>query len=623
MSVKKYFDYAGLQYYDSKWKLKFQEMIISDNELNDILFDELDIIPPLPTTFSTVKRVYYGLVEQGKTDLDSDDDLYYDNNYYDTDNFIDNNAIYEEVSDSECNISLNSIANSNITLDTYYTENETVKSNYSFNITVPNASSEDASYFYVKLKNDSNTFPSENFIIKWSNNVEWENGAEPDYLKCVPGIIHFRKETNKWIGRVFIVRGYGFNLDYSRYGPNLRDNNKLSYNIEKYDLTNGIYNEVIINLATGNSFSFEPEGNDNKHISILNEDKQTVFYLKLIDPGNFLIHWDENIQWSNGSEPQWVPFNEYILRFKRSGTPRNYVWTGRIVQTSPITPYWKFGISSESIEIPLILNSPATIDWGDGTIETIQHSENSVYCTHTYESSNSEEYNIIKISSNDFENAYFLQNKTYESVGNFVATYIRITGGMLILSPLPKLKGCCYIDESQSPVYIDNSFSSIFWGLSFEKHYITNKHIVCIPEKIFHNNSHITDFSECFMAGPQGNLFGGIPDDIFRYNVNAINFEFCFGGHNYGLYIDYIPDDIFKYNVNAVNFEDCFREIAYEGETDINIYIGSSNVTNAGNFISFYGGEPDNCTIRIPANSTTKTTFDNAASSIEATIIEV
>ena len=40
MSVKKYLDYAGLQRYDDNWKLKFQEMIIDDEDL-DAIWDEL------------------------------------------------------------------------------------------------------------------------------------------------------------------------------------------------------------------------------------------------------------------------------------------------------------------------------------------------------------------------------------------------------------------------------------------------------------------------------------------------------------------------------------------------------------------------------------------------------
>ena len=36
MSVKKYLDYAGLQRYDDNWKLKFEEMILSNDDIDDI-----------------------------------------------------------------------------------------------------------------------------------------------------------------------------------------------------------------------------------------------------------------------------------------------------------------------------------------------------------------------------------------------------------------------------------------------------------------------------------------------------------------------------------------------------------------------------------------------------------
>ena len=48
MSEKKYLDLAGLQYYDSKWILKFDELKISNDEIDDILFETLGITPPTP-----------------------------------------------------------------------------------------------------------------------------------------------------------------------------------------------------------------------------------------------------------------------------------------------------------------------------------------------------------------------------------------------------------------------------------------------------------------------------------------------------------------------------------------------------------------------------------------------
>lgn len=336
-----------------------------------------------------------------------------------------------------------------------------------------------------------------------------------------------------------------------------------------------------MNLSLGTELSFEPEGAETKQMSVANSENVEMFWLKLIDPGNFILSWSNDIQWKDGSEPAWEAFNEYYIRFKKS---ENNKWVGQVIKSNAITPYWKISVQvptntigvndylpnnisrndiNSTILLPFIFsgnNKTVEIDWGDGTINSTEQIDNQIavggYPYHLY--ANSGTYNI-KIKSNVF-NTSSICDLTYTEyfcrdiygVTNYyhgILAYVYTDALKSINSPLPLLEAIHIGESSTTFVYERNSFRNCFYSAY---------NLSQIPEKLFANNPNIVDLSECF------------------YNCSLKGFT---------------------------------------------LYITSSNVGNCSSFIPVYTTETR--TIYVPASSSTYTHFNNEASRSYLTIVPV
>ncbi len=453
-----------------------------------------------------------------------------------------------------------------------------------------------------------------------------------------------------------------------------------------------------LNLALGDAFSYWPEGAGTKTISITNGTTAGIskFFLKLTDAGNFPMQWGSNIQWKDGSEPEWQAFHEDIIMFKSDDS--GSTWTAQVVQTNEITPYWKLTVQMPAhhywndgevtryrILLPFRFTNSAVIDWGDGTVETPETARpdiNYEYCYHTYQADG---IYHIKVQYDDFENLY-IGNWLSTDYGVEYAAYevmpAYLTSVVSIDSPLPKLKGS-YLDTSSSWRSADNNFKEIFCEYD---------NLTSVPEKLFCNNRLVTSFQSCFrdctslQSIPSG-LFDGntavtsfqncfrdctslqsISSGLFDSNTAVTDFSYCFDGCTslqsipsglfdnntavttfyYCFYgcssLQFIPSGLFDNNTVVTDFERCFYSCSSlqsipsglfnnntavttfqncfsscTSLTDFTIHIGSSSVSNCYNFVTKKTGTTR--TIYIPNNSTTKTTFDAQASSLGLTII--
>ena len=172
--------------------------------------------------------------------------------------------------------------------------------------------------------------------------------------------------------------------------------------------------------------------------------------------------------------------------------------------------------------IPFILdgqpNVVLSVDWGDETNNVLRSSDyssgNSKASIHTYENEGTYTINII---SQNFENAYIntanATSKSYENLYYFKNTVTDI------LEPLPKLKGC-YISSNNGSNYTatSNAFSYLFYGCSRLK---------SIPEGIFNNNKHISNFTYCFSSCSKLSS-SEISPHIFAKNTSITNLEGVF-----------------------------------------------------------------------------------------------
>lgn len=353
-----------------------------------------------------------------------------------------------------------------------------------------------------------------------------------------------------------------------------------------------------LDLSLSNAYSYWPEGAGAKTVSIANGTTSGLskFFLKLTDAGNFPMQWGSNIQWKNGSEPVWQAFNEDIIMFTSNNG--GSTWTGQVLQTNAITPYWKFtaNVSDNKSAIPFgLYNTPNTtfyVDWGDGTNSTLTSSNyseipyyndepsfNALASMHTYSSSG---IYTITVRCNDWSNVYLLQKHDscdgYDSgdlENNISSNYISNTQGPLrvvyywrktvdeILSPLPPLKGTAF--------YEDDPEDTIDW--LYDK-----------------QDNNITLYYSAFST---------IPDKFFNNFKTVTSFYYCF----YGCSLTSIPDNLFKGMYNITNFGSCFK--GCENLSVVNLYIDSPNVSSWDNFIN-----NDRHTIHVPANSTSYTNLN-------------
>lgn len=265
-----------------------------------------------------------------------------------------------------------------------------------------------------------------------------------------------------------------------------------------------------LNLSSSTAYIYEPEGAGRKNISISGSTTDSMFWLELIDGGNFIIDWDSSIEWESGTEPELNAFHKNVFLFYK----KDEKWIGILISDEHITPYWKFTVKAErktdgEFYDPYNSNvwgnpstyadyghgaiipfrhfpGGATINWGDGTISTVSLTDlsqdgsfddsttygyNEYFPQHEY--SNDGIYQI-KIEYNDFENTCIYNWLAGDWDYNF-DWYI--SNVISIDSPLPQLKGCWY--DTSTSFHLGNVSSDTF-------EYYTS--LTSIPDKMYDNN---------------------------------------------------------------------------------------------------------------------------------------
>ncbi len=124
--------------------------------------------------------------------------------------------------------------------------------------------------------------------------------------------------------------------------------------------------------------------------------------------------------------------------------------------------------------------------------------------------------------------------------------------------------------------------------------------LTTIPAGLFDNNTAVTTFSNCFSLC--SNLTT-IPAGLFDNNTAVTTFSNCFSSCSN---LTTIPAGLFDNNTAVTTFAGCFYYIVKL--KNFTLIIGSQKVSYCGRFI--YGNS--NGTVRVPAGSTTETTFRNA-----------
>lgn len=343
--------------------------------------------------------------------------------------------------------------------------------------------------------------------------------------------------------------------------------------------TNGI-----LDISSSSAFVYEPEGAGTKTISIINGTTAGIsrFFLKLIDAGNFFVEWGSNIQWKNGSEPEWQAFHEDIIMFKSNDGGNT--WTAQVVQTNEITPYWKLTINipdeylNPPYSLPIPINKEAIeyIDWGDGTIESAPFSNlyfDESFVQHEYQELG-RDYQII-LKSSLFQNGYLVSaDAEISNIEYNFTPYVKS-----IDSPLPHIKGTYQYGYSLSERLNDGILTKAFHSYSS---------LESIPEKLFYNNASYPVGEYCFY---ECHSLETVPSKLFAKSTSTTDFSYCFYG--------------------------C------ESLKDFKLIIGSPSVT------SFSGFVPDASNVTrilcVPPNSTTYDTATleaNSSNGITVSTIE-
>ena len=326
-----------------------------------------------------------------------------------------------------------------------------------------------------------------------------------------------------------------------------------------------------LNLSSSTAYVYEPEGAGRKSISLAGNTDEQIFWLKLVDGGNFFIDWDSSIEWASGSEPELTAFYEDIFLFYKE----NGKWIGMIVASESITPYWKLTINipaeylNPPYALPIPINKEAIeyIDWGDGTIESAPfpnlYSIDESFVQHEYQELG-RDYQII-LKSSLFQNGYLVSADA--EVANMEYNFTPYVKS--IDSPLPHIKGTYQYGYSLSERLNDGILTKAFHSYSS---------LESIPEKLFYNNA--------------------------SYPVGEYCFYECYS-------LETIPSKLFAKSTSTTDFSYCFY--GCESLKDFKLIIGSPSVT------SFSGFVPDASNVTrilcVPPNSTT---YDAAASEANA-----
>ncbi len=283
--------------------------------------------------------------------------------------------------------------------------------------------------------------------------------------------------------------------------------------------------------------------------------------------------------------------------------------------------YWSFTVDTTkeaqdnaTTGIPFTIyqsgnNAPTlTVDWGDGTTQTLRRndylvggtsSQNNSASLHTYSEPGTY---TIKIWSSNWENTIYLTAfeaaTTKTSVYTNCVYYFRNTL-ISVDKPFPLLYenvrchhnlndsaylqyslgyymfyGCLHLASIPSKLFMNftsTNFTYAFYGCTS---------LTSIPRDLFKYNTATTNFDSCFYRCTS---LTSIPENLFKYNTAAERFDHLFGIctsltsipenlFKYNTAVQYfsntfsnctsltsIPGNLFKYNIRATTFEECFR----------------------------------------------------------------
>ncbi len=150
------------------------------------------------------------------------------------------------------------------------------------------------------------------------------------------------------------------------------------------------------------------------------------------------------------------------------------------------------------------------------------------------------------------------------------------------------------IDDTQYYPYIKT-----FEGLATPINYF-REILEPLPQMFIKSGQAVTDFTNCFS---QCSNLTTIPAGLFDNNTAVTDFGLCFYNCTN---LTAIPAGLFDNNTAVTTFAGCFYYIVKL--KNFTLIIGSQKVSYCGRFI--YGNS--NGTVRVPAGSTTETTFRNA-----------
>ncbi len=319
-----------------------------------------------------------------------------------------------------------------------------------------------------------------------------------------------------------------------------------------------------LNLSASNAYSYWPEGAGTKNIVISNPSARDSFWLKLTDGGNFILNWDSSIEWENDEEPNLNSFTEDIFFFKTNNN--GVTWKAICIKSENITPYWKFSIDAQT------RTSSYELSIGD-----YGHTAFVQFCGLKYGATIDWGDGIVEFyAMNDLNLTTLYGNRqhefpkhTYQSDGIY---QIKIE----------------YSDFENTYIYNwDSADNTVDGGL----YYLCTENIYSIDSPLPHLKGSWLDCSTS--PHTEDDSFS----EIFYSCTNLIS----------------IPEKLFWNNSNLKWINNAFND------TKINnpiLYFSSPNIDSIDDF-------PSPATVFVPSGSTTQTTFNNVASSLGLTIIEV
>ena len=230
--------------------------------------------------------------------------------------------------------------------------------------------------------------------------------------------------------------------------------------------------------------------------------------------------------------------------------------------------------AGDTLMLPVSLNIGSnnfTVDWGDGTEETVSSEEGDLtdYPRHTYEVAG--DYDIT-ISGKCH---YFTTYQFGEEYGNNPSQYeklIALKSWGEIEAEKYEFTGCTNL-SGVIPSPSENTFANFNDDMKYL--FYDCEKITSIPGDLFSNiPDTVINFKDTFY-GCKG--LTSIPENLFANAVNAENFESTFA-HCEGL--TSIPENLFANNTKVTTFLETFKECTNLTSIPENLFTNNTDVTD-------------------------------------------